>query len=94
MMERLIKRFLEYVSVETTSSFESKTFPSTNTQLGLARILKAEMESIGLKEVVLDDYGYVLGTLPSNIESDIPVIGFIAHMDTSPDMSGKEIKPS
>ncbi len=93
-VERLIARFLKYVSVETTSSFESKTFPSTNTQMGLARILKEEMESIGLKEVVLDDYGYVMGTLPSNIESDIPVIGFIAHMDTSPDMSGKDIKPS
>ncbi|HNS34875.1 MAG TPA: peptidase T, partial [Mesotoga sp.] len=93
-MERVIERFLRYVSVETTSSFESDSFPSTASQLDLAHILKTEMEEMGLKGVTLDDHGYVMATLPSNAGDGLPVLGFIAHMDTSPDMSGKDIKPS
>ncbi|WP_367362231.1 peptidase T [Mesotoga sp.] len=93
-MERVIERFLRYVSVETTSSFESDSFPSTASQLDLAHILKTEMEEMGLKGVTLDDHGYVMATLPSNAGDGLPVLGFIAHMDTSPDVSGKDIKPS
>ncbi|MDK2943885.1 MAG: tripeptide aminopeptidase [Mesotoga sp.] len=94
MIEKLIERFLRYISIETTSSFESKTFPSTTGQLDLARTLKEDMESIGLSEVTIDDFGYVMGTLPSNLETKLPVIGFISHMDTSPEMSGKDVRPS
>ncbi|MBN2218907.1 MAG: peptidase T [Kosmotogaceae bacterium] len=94
MIEKLIERFLRYISIETTSSFESKTSPSTSGQLDLARTLKEEMESIGLSEVTLDDFGYVMGTLPSNLETKLPVIGFISHMDTSPEMSGRDVRPS
>ncbi|RLL84330.1 MULTISPECIES: peptidase T [Mesotoga] len=93
-MEKLIERFLRYISIETTSSFESKTFPSTTGQLVLARTLKEDMESMGLSEVTIDDFGYVMGTLPSNLERKLPVIGFISHMDTSPEMSGKDVRPS
>ncbi|WP_349770456.1 peptidase T [Mesotoga prima] len=93
-MEKLIERFLRYISIETTSSFESKTFPSTTGQLVLARTLKEDMESMGLSEVTIDDFGYVMGTLPSNLETKLPVIGFISHMDTSPEMSGKDVRPS
>ncbi|HPQ91200.1 MAG TPA: peptidase T [Mesotoga prima] len=94
MIEKLIERFLRYISIETTSSFESKTFPSTTGQLVLARTLKEDMESMGLSEVTIDDFGYVMGTLPSNLETKLPVIGFISHMDTSPEMSGKDVRPS
>ncbi|HNQ70664.1 MAG TPA: peptidase T [Mesotoga sp.] len=94
MIEKLIERFLRYISIETTSSFESKTFPSTTGQLVLARTLKEDMESMGLSEVTIDDFGYVMGTLPSNLERKLPVIGFISHMDTSPEMSGKDVRPS
>jgi len=94
VIEKLIERFLRYISIETTSSFESKTFPSTTGQLVLARTLKEDMESMGLSEVTIDDFGYVMGTLPSNLERKLPVIGFISHMDTSPEMSGKDVRPS
>jgi tripeptide aminopeptidase len=77
-MERVIERFLRYVSVETTSSFESDSFPSTASQLDLAHILKTEMEEMGLKGVTLDDHGYVMATLPSNVVMGLPVLGFIA----------------
>lgn len=91
-MEKVIDRFMRYVSIETTSNHESNTSPTSECQFDLARVLKAELESIGLTDVSLDEYGYVMGTLPSNVSHEVPVIGFIAHMDTSPDMSGKDVK--
>ena len=89
----LIERFLKYVAFDTQSSEEGSGCPSTAKQMLFAEYLKSELESIGLEEVALDDNGYLFATLPSNVDSQVPVIGFIAHMDTSPDYSGKDVKP-
>ena len=91
--EELLERFLRYVKVNTRSDERSETTPSTTCQLDLARVLKDECEKMGLTEVTLDDKGYVMATLPSNIKKDVPVIGFIAHMDTSPDFKGEGVNP-
>ena len=91
--EELLERFLRYVKVNTKSDERSETTPSTACQLDLARILKDECEKMGLTEVTLDDNGYVMATLPSNIKEEAPVIGFIAHMDTSPDFKGEGVNP-
>lgn len=92
-MSRVMNRFLRYIKFETTSDESSNTIPSTKKQLEFAKILGAELEEIGLKDVSVDDNGYVMATLPSNMEKKVPTIGFIAHMDTSPDMSGKNVEP-
>jgi len=92
-MSKVLKRFLEYVKIETTSDANSDTSPSTEGQLEFARKLVEELKDLGLEDVSLDDKGYVMATLPSNIDKKVPTIGFIAHMDTSPDMSGKDVKP-
>ncbi len=89
----LVERFLKYVSFDTQSNEETGVTPSTPGQMVFARYLKEELEALGLQEVTLDDNGYLFATLPANIEGDVPVVGFIAHMDTSPDMSGKDVKP-
>jgi tripeptide aminopeptidase len=89
----LTERFLKYVSFDTQSSEESESFPSTAKQLTFAKELKAELESEGLEDVTMDENGYVFATLPANTDKDIPTIGFISHFDTSPDCSGKDIKP-
>ncbi|MDE6537526.1 MAG: peptidase T [Muribaculaceae bacterium] len=86
-------RFLEYVKFDTQSDEETNLTPSTPGQMRFARYLKEVVEQMGLEEISLDDNGYLFATLPSNISEDVPVIGFIAHMDTSPDMSGKNVKP-
>ena len=91
--EELLERFSRYVKVNTKSDERSETTPSTACQLDLARILKDECEKMGLTEVTLDDNGYVMATLPSNIKEETPVIGFIAHMDTSPDFKGEGVNP-
>lgn len=93
MMSKLIDRFLQYVKHETTSDESSASVPSTSNQLEFAKILGRELEEIGLSDVSVDEKGYVMATLPSNTENKAPIIGFIAHMDTSPDMSGKNVKP-
>lgn len=92
-MSKVLERFLKYTKFETTSDENSETVPSTKGQLEFAKFLGEELEKIGLKDVSVDEKGYVMATLPSNTEKNIPTIGFIAHMDTSPDMSGKDIKP-
>lgn len=92
-MENLVNRFLNYVKIETTSDESSVSVPSTSGQLEFGKMLKEELINIGLQDVSMDDNGYIMATLPSNIEKDVPTIGFIAHMDTSPDMSGKDVKP-
>ena len=92
-MNMLIERFLKYVSFETTSSEESNVTPSTPGQFIFANYLKDELTEIGLQEIELDGNGYLYATLPANTAQELPTIGFIAHMDTSPDMSGKDVKP-
>ena len=90
----LKERFLKYVSYDTQSSEESGTFPSTEKQKVLLAALRDEMQALGMTEVTMDRYGYVMGTVPATPGCEnAPVIGFIAHADTSPDMSGKEVKP-
>lgn len=91
-MEKLLDKFLRYVAVETTSDESSETQPSTERQWNLLRMLQNELQTLGVK-AELDEYGYVMATIPSNIDKEIPAIGFIAHVDTSPDASGKDIKP-
>ena len=91
-MEKLLDKFLRYVSVETTSDPESETQPSSMRQFDLLKMLQKELQAMGIK-ADLDEYGYVMATIPSNVEKEIPAIGFIAHVDTAPDASGKDIKP-
>ena len=87
-------RFLKYVSFDTQSDEESTTFPSSDKQLVLLNYLADEMRTLGLEDVTVDKYGYAMGTIPaSKGYENAPVIGFIAHVDTSPDMSGKDVKP-
>lgn len=92
-MSDALKRFLNYVQIDTQSSRESDTYPSTSKQLNLARVLVAELEKIGLEDVRLDEWGYVTATLPANMDTPCPVVGFLAHMDTSPDASGEGVRP-
>lgn len=89
----LIDRLIEYVKIDTKSDPESETFPSTNKQFNLANLLVEQCENMGLKDVKVDSYGYVTATLESNIEKDIPTLGLLAHMDTSPAMSGENVNP-
>ena len=89
----LVERFLKYVSFDTQSSEETGVTPSTPGQMVFAWYLKEELESLGLEEISLDENGYLFATLPANTDKPLPVIGFIAHMDTSPDMSGKNVSP-
>ncbi|MDX1301775.1 peptidase T [Photobacterium sp.] len=92
-MDQLIERFLRYVSFDTQSNPSVAHCPSTNGQTVLAEQLKKELIELGLCNVELDEHGYLMARLPSNVEHDVPCIGFIAHMDTAPDASGKEVKP-
>lgn len=92
-MSRVTERFLEYVKFDTQSSVSTGTTPSTEKQLVLAKALHDELISVGMKDVTLDANGYVMATLPANTEKKIPTIGFISHMDTAPDYSGKDVNP-
>ena len=89
----LVERFLKYVSFDTQSNEESGVTPSTSGQMVFAKYLKKELEALGLEEITLDENGYLFATLPANTDKSVPVVGFIAHMDTSPDMSGKDVSP-
>lgn len=89
----ITERFLNYVRFDTQSDEDSDVCPSTQKQLVFARYLKDELSREGLQDVELDDNGYLYATLPSNIDSEVPVVGFISHMDTSPDCSGKDVHP-
>ena len=92
-MEKILDRFLRYVSVDTQSNEESESQPSTEKQWDLLRMLCRELREMGI-EAELDEYGYVMGTIPSNIPGkEIPAVGFISHVDTAPDASGKDVKP-
>jgi tripeptide aminopeptidase len=89
----VLERFLRYVTVDTRADESSDTSPSTPGQLVLQRVLAAELDAIGLTDVVLDDHGYLMATVPANVAGDLPTIGFIAHVDTSPEMDGANVKP-
>lgn len=89
----VVERFMKYVTFDTQSSEESETFPSTAKQKVLGKALEEELKSMGLSDVEMDNYGYVTATLESNMDIDVPVIGLIAHLDTSPDVSGANVKP-
>lgn len=91
-MENILDRFLRYVAVDTQSDPESESQPSSTRQLDLLKMLCAELQGMGV-EASLDEYGYVMASIPSNCGKDVPAVGFIAHVDTSPDASGKDIRP-
>ncbi|UBZ14783.1 peptidase T [Flagellimonas marinaquae] len=92
-MEKLLSRFLEYVTTDTQSDPYSQTTPSTEKQWDLAKKLVMELHQIGMQEVSIDENAYIMATLPSNIEKRVPTIGFVSHFDTSPDFSGRNVKP-
>ncbi|MDO6597119.1 peptidase T [Oceanihabitans sp. 2_MG-2023] len=91
--EDIIKRFVGYVTVDTESDPESTTTPSTAKQWDLANALVDELKAIGMQNVTIDDKAYIMATLPSNVDYDVPTIGFISHFDTTPDFTGKDVKP-
>ena len=92
-MKNITERFLKYVSFDTQSDPDATTTPSTLKQWELARYIVEELKRIGLKEVSIDEHAYIMATLPGNVDKKVPVIGFIAHFDTSPDYSGTNVKP-
>ncbi|MBR2947891.1 MAG: peptidase T [Bacteroidales bacterium] len=92
-MEKILDRFLRYVAIDTMSDPDSPTQPSTNKQYNLLTLLCEELRQMGVEDVTVDKYGYLMATIPSNIDKDVPAVGFIAHVDSSPDASGTDIKP-
>lgn len=92
-MQHLIDRFIKYITIDTQSDPENLAFPSTEKQWNLGRILVEELKQIGLSDVTIDHQCYVMATLPSNVDFKVPTIGFIAHIDTSPDFSGENVNP-
>ncbi|PMG94787.1 peptidase T [Vibrio breoganii] len=92
-MDNLVERFLRYVSFDTQSNGANEQCPSTEGQRVLAQQIESELRELGLSDVILDDNGYISARLPSNVDFDVPAIGFVAHMDTAPDASGKDVKP-
>jgi len=92
-MSNLLEKFLRYVKVETKSDENTGTTPSTKGQWNLEKILVDELKSMGVKDVTLSEYGYVYASIPSNMDKEVPTIGFISHMDTSPDMTGENVNP-
>ena len=91
--DNMLQRFLKYVTFDTESIDDNTTVPTSEGQFVFARYLENELREMGLTEITLDDKGYLYATLPANSDKNIPVIGFISHLDTSPDMSGKDVKP-
>ena len=91
-MENILDRFLRYVAIDTQSDENSESQPSTAKQLNLLRLLRDELEALGV-EATLDEYGYVMASIPSNLDHEVPSVGFIAHVDTAPDAPGDGIKP-
>ncbi len=89
----IISRFIKYVTIDTESNPENPAFPSSENQWDLAKVLEKELKTIGMQDVELDENCYIMATLPSNLNYEVPTIGFIAHMDTSPDFTGNNVKP-
>lgn len=94
MRDKVVERFLQYVRYDTQSDPRTGVTPSTPGQMFFARMLGEELKRIGMEEVEADENGYVMATLPSNTGEESPVVGFIAHMDTSPDFAGKNVLPN
>ena len=92
-MQHIIDRFISYVTIDTESDPNSTTTPSTKKQWDLANKLVEELKTIGLQDVTIDDKAYIMATLPSNVDYEVPTIGFISHFDTSPDFTGANVKP-
>src|SRR3954468_13438023 len=93
-MDTVLDRFLRYVGYDTQSDEASTTFPSTDKQLILLRDLAAELKTLGLTDAAVDEFGYVMATIPATTaDAAVPTIGFIAHVDTSPEMPGAGVKP-
>lgn len=92
-MEKVVERFISYAKQYTTSDPESETYPSTDRQLTFMKKLVEELKTIGLHEVHMDNFGYVTATIPANGNDNSPVVGFISHVDTSPDFSGENVNP-
>lgn len=92
-MTKVVERFIKYVKIDTKSDPNSPSCPSTYKQMNLAKELVKELNEIGLQDVSLDQNGYIMATLPSNMDKEVPIIGFIAHMDTAPSMSGENVNP-
>ncbi len=92
-MTSVKERFLKYIKIDTKSDLASETTPSTKIQFDLAKVLVDELKALGLQDVSLDENCYIMATLPANSDKKLPVIGFIAHMDTSPEMSGTNVSP-
>ncbi|MFT7336302.1 MAG: tripeptide aminopeptidase, partial [Porticoccaceae bacterium] len=92
-MQHIIDRFISYVTIDTESDSNSETTPSTAKQWELANKLVAELKSIGMQDVTIDDKSYIMATLPSNVDHKVPTIGFISHFDTTPDFTGANVKP-
>lgn len=92
-MQDIIDRFISYVTIDTESDPNSETTPSTDKQWVLANKLAEELKAIGMQDVTIDDKAYIMATLPSNIDHEVPTIGFVSHFDTSPDFSGANVKP-
>ena len=99
MKETALDRFIRYAKIDTQSKDDSDTYPSTLKQLDLLKLLVAELKALGVKDASIDSHGYVTGTIPSNLPAGhpahgkVPRVGFIAHVDTSPSASGKDVKP-
>ena len=91
--QHIIARFIKYVTIDTESDPNNPAFPSTKKQWDLAKILEKELNQIGLQDVELDENCYIMATLPSNLDYEVPTIGFISHIDTSPDFTGKNVNP-
>ncbi|MGO4772996.1 peptidase T [Flavobacterium sp. W22_SRS_FK3] len=92
-MQHIIDRFISYVTIDTESDPNSQTTPSTQKQWNLANKLVEELKAIGLQDVTIDEKAYIMATLPSNVDHEVPTIGFVSHFDTSPDFSGANVKP-
>jgi len=92
-MQNIIDRFISYVTVDTESDPNSNTTPSSKKQWDLANQLVEELKAIGMQEVTIDDKAYIMATLPSNVEEEVPTIGFVSHFDTTPDFTGANVKP-
>jgi tripeptide aminopeptidase len=95
MKESILEKFLKYVAIDTQSNESSETTPSTQIQFDLAKILVEELKTLGIKDADVDNHCYIYATIPSNLSNDkkVPTIGFLAHLDTSPDSPGKDVKP-
>lgn len=91
--QHIINRFIKYVTIDTESDPNNPAFPSTEKQWDLAKVLEKELKEIGMEDVELDENCYLMATLPSNLDYEVPTIGFVAHIDTSPDFTGANVKP-